>query len=287
MIRPCFRLALVSIAGLALAYAGPANAQAEMCYDGADNDGNGKIDCADSACSGLASCLPDVENCLLPGDEDGNGTSDCSDPACANIPACLAKPEICSSGKDDDGDGLIDCADPDCAGAAICDTGRENCTNSIDDDGNGKADCYDEACAETTACALCPVASPATPANDRAKFLSTATSPVTVPVELALPSDFGSQGAVYLQCVLKHKSQTIAGGEAFEAYRPSSKGRTPFTRTPTIDVPFEVNHRYLSPDYLETIRYECDAVSCANPEDCASVVKAGRGNMVKLTGPVR
>ncbi|WP_084421705.1 hypothetical protein [Henriciella litoralis] len=287
MTRPLIRLAFLSVAGLALAYAGPANAQTEMCYDGVDNDGDGRIDCADRACAYLASCMEDVENCFLPGDEDGNGKSDCADPVCARTAACMTKAEICSSGRDDDGDGLADCADPDCDGAPVCDVGRENCSNRIDDDGNGKTDCYDEACAATTACALCSVASPATPASDRIKYLSAATSPVVVPVELKLPTDFISQGGVHLQCVLKYKSKIIAGGEAFEMHRPASKGRTPFNRTQTSKVTFKVNHRYLSPSYLEKIQYECDAFACANPENCAAMAKAKSGASVKLTGPVR
>ncbi len=56
----------------------------EICNNGIDDDGNGKIDCADSACSGYSGC------------------------AAIHVPAC-------SNGLDDDGDGKIDYPeDPGC-----------------------------------------------------------------------------------------------------------------------------------------------------------------------------
>ena len=58
----------------------PANA--EICGNGADDDGDGDVDCEDSDC-----------------------------------PAC---PEICDNGIDDDEDGAADCDDTDCSGAEPC-----------------------------------------------------------------------------------------------------------------------------------------------------------------------
>jgi hypothetical protein len=59
----------------------------EVCNDGIDNDGDGKIDCQDEDCA--------------------------KDPACA--PA--APVEICGDCIDNDGDGLVDYEDPDCCGS--------------------------------------------------------------------------------------------------------------------------------------------------------------------------
>jgi hypothetical protein len=63
----------------------------EVCDDGIDNDGDGKIDCADQ--------------------------KDCGkDPVCGGSP-----PEICDDGIDNDGDGKIDCADKkDCRTDPAC-----------------------------------------------------------------------------------------------------------------------------------------------------------------------
>ncbi len=63
----------------------------EVCDDGADNDGDGDIDCADSDCA--------------------------ADPVCAPPPP---DPEVCDDGADNDGDGDIDCDDSDCTGDAAC-----------------------------------------------------------------------------------------------------------------------------------------------------------------------
>jgi T5SS/PEP-CTERM-associated repeat protein len=53
------------------------------CADGADNDGDGLVDCADPGCGGSTECAaPGGEicgNCL---DDDGNGQADFDDPAC-------------------------------------------------------------------------------------------------------------------------------------------------------------------------------------------------------------
>jgi len=63
----------------------------EICDDGIDNDGDGRIDC-----------------------EDEN--------SCAEFPACVEPPtgEVCDNGIDDNGDGLVDCFDADCATDPVC-----------------------------------------------------------------------------------------------------------------------------------------------------------------------
>jgi hypothetical protein len=102
-----------------------------ICYDGDDNNGDGKIDCLDPTCDGRV-C--------------GTGCT-CKD---------LGKSEsLCSDGMDNDGDGKIDCLDPDCNGGAcakgctcVVDGGvsETDCTDGVDNDGDGKIDCLDPDC---------------------------------------------------------------------------------------------------------------------------------------------
>ena len=111
---------------------------AEICGNGADDDGNGKADCDDAACAGEAACRPG-EICDNDDDDDGDGAVDCEDGDCAADPACA---EICGNGVDDDGDGKADCADPDCAEACV----ETECDDGVDNDGDGVADCADYDC---------------------------------------------------------------------------------------------------------------------------------------------
>jgi hypothetical protein len=126
-----------------------------FCFDGADDDGDGLVDCEDPDCdgstfgscdtgsagicaAGTITCSGGAETCLAdlapqpegpPGDwsctdgldSDCDGLIDSGDPDCQ-----LAAESACFDGLDDDADGLVDCADPDCAGAvrAGCDTGE-------------------------------------------------------------------------------------------------------------------------------------------------------------------
>ncbi len=61
-----------------------------LCADGIDNEGDGKIDCADPDCAGVGSCGPENTDVF------------------------------CADAFDNDGDGLVDCADPNCFGKAAC-----------------------------------------------------------------------------------------------------------------------------------------------------------------------
>ena len=80
----------------------------EMCFDNIDNDLNGLVDCADSACS--ETCVEICDNGL---DDDGDNKIDCDDEECVDFNACTPV-EICNNNIDDDGDTLVDCLDSDC-----------------------------------------------------------------------------------------------------------------------------------------------------------------------------
>ncbi len=54
------------------------------------------------------------EDCADGADNDGDGLLDCEDDDCANAPACFES--ACDDGTDNDGDGFIDCTDADCWG---------------------------------------------------------------------------------------------------------------------------------------------------------------------------
>jgi hypothetical protein len=59
---------------------------AEVCDDKADNDGNGKVDCADPACVGKPACVE--SQCVDAVDNDGDGATDCADSDCATALLC-------------------------------------------------------------------------------------------------------------------------------------------------------------------------------------------------------
>jgi hypothetical protein len=120
---------------LLLAACGGAGSDAEICDNGADDDGDGFVDCADQDCAG--SCRE--ADCGDGVDDDADGRIDCDDPDC--VDACdLVCPEgncaeDCTNGVDDDLDFQVDCADPDCAFA--CDADGDGWQ------GNGGPDCDD------------------------------------------------------------------------------------------------------------------------------------------------
>lgn len=139
----------------------------ECCDNGADDDGDGLVDCADPDCDGAA--RPCATRC-------GTGTERCVEGApvgcSARAPAAEAN-EGCFDGQDNDCDGTTDCADGDCdaelrpcgtacgggkeacLGGAMrpCDApvpAREDCENQVDDDCDGKVDCQDSECDGTS-----------------------------------------------------------------------------------------------------------------------------------------
>jgi hypothetical protein len=115
-----------------------------QCSDGADNDGDGKIDTLDPGCH-----------------TDGNaGNPGSYDPG-DNNEADPPKPQ-CSDGIDNDGDGKVDALDPGChtdgnaGNSGSYDpadndetnqpSGAPQCSDGIDNDGDGGIDSFDPAC---------------------------------------------------------------------------------------------------------------------------------------------
>ena len=87
--------------------------QPEMnCSDGFDNDGDGKIDCNDDDCADDQSCVEIGRTRCT----DEEGFIHCDNPECSHDPACTETGFECSDFQDNDLDGLIDCEDPDCLG---------------------------------------------------------------------------------------------------------------------------------------------------------------------------
>jgi len=136
----------------------------EICDDGIDNDGDGRVDCFDPDCALHSACTggggigsaggitPDGEICNNGVDDNNDGLIDCEDPACnGNMGAggvCEYGTELtCADFFDNDADGLIDCSDADCVNTPVCGVaGGEICDNGIDDDGDGLIDCEDPDC---------------------------------------------------------------------------------------------------------------------------------------------
>ncbi len=155
------------------------------CVDGMDNDGDLKVDCADSDCNTLScgvgcqcrAMLKAEGACDDAMDNDGDMLSDCADPDC-NGAGCgtmgctctngAKKETACRDGMDNDGDMLSDCADPDCVGqlcqaapatfrctgSATCacnDSGTvvevgAFCRDRLDNDCDGLVDCAEAGC---------------------------------------------------------------------------------------------------------------------------------------------
>jgi hypothetical protein len=165
----------------------------EICNDNLDNDGDGKIDCADTDCDctspAYSAPQPDAGKDATPHadagqdttpvketlcsdniDNDGDGLVDCADSDCASMcsaPAYMAPPvEICSDGLDNDYDGKIDCADTDCYSDPYCGADyaapvETICNDGKDNDYDGKIDCKDSDCYSDPNCMQAAYAAPA------------------------------------------------------------------------------------------------------------------------------
>jgi hypothetical protein len=124
----------------------------EVCTNGVDDDGDGRVDCADPDCASDPACQIPDEVCGNGLDDDQDGAADCDDPDCAADPACQIPDEVCGNGLDDDQDGAADCDDQDCAAEPACQIPDEVCGNGLDDDQDGAADCADPDCSVDPAC---------------------------------------------------------------------------------------------------------------------------------------
>lgn len=145
--------------------------QTEICNNGLDDDGDGKIDCKDSDCFGNSVC-PEI--CYDHIDNNGDGKVDCADPQCTGNPWCA---ELCD-GIDNNGVNGIDegfecplgSIDTYCVtscgsqGQRTCESGchwgtckapltESKCTDGKDDDCDGWTDCFDPDCWGATSCA--------------------------------------------------------------------------------------------------------------------------------------
>ena len=162
---------------------------ADRCQNGADDNGDGAVDCADPSCAYQDVCETrpesDEAKCQDGADNDRDGSYDCADPDCAGASTCwwawsnwnpgnwAAAETDCGNGADDDGDGYYDCADSECSADYRCspitnpvtaetapwgwfDYGF--CGNGADDDGDGATDCSDQDCQSAPACAPRPCA---------------------------------------------------------------------------------------------------------------------------------
>ena len=123
-----------------------ASGEPEDCFNGKDDNGDGRIDCNDPYCFVQKQCIP--EDCFNKIDDNENGLVDCDDSACKKELKC--QPEICNDGIDNNGNGLIDCNEGTCFVQLICKP--EICDDGIDNNGDGKADCDDPKCQNETRC---------------------------------------------------------------------------------------------------------------------------------------
>lgn len=101
----------------------------ENCDDGADNDGDHYVDCADPDCTSVGRCL-NCNNGKPPTPEMGRGA--------------------CTDGQDNDCDGEADCSDDDCSASDYYIT---ECCNGLDKNNNGVADDFNCRCASNAECA--------------------------------------------------------------------------------------------------------------------------------------
>jgi hypothetical protein len=131
---------------------------AERCGNGADDDGDSLVDCADTGdCTGQP-CNPygavcQGGSCTCPGssaesacgdgvDNDCDGDVDCADADCNGVAPCEDPEVTCDDGLDNDADGAVDCDDSDCPTVAS----EATCGDGLDNDCDGDFDCADPDC---------------------------------------------------------------------------------------------------------------------------------------------
>ncbi len=117
-----------------------------QCGDGADNDGDGRVDAEDPECTFACTARErPVPACGNGRDDDADGLIDLDDPGCDDPRDGAEANPACSNGLDDDGDGLVDWpAEPGCETVRDDDeadpAAAPACGNGLDDDGDGAAD---------------------------------------------------------------------------------------------------------------------------------------------------
>ncbi len=136
------------------------------CGDGCDNDGDGRVDCADPGCAGRGGCPVDAGDVIAEdaGVEDAGVEDASAEEAGDSGASCWAGAEAdataCSDGCDNDFDGQVDCEDSGCAGIGGCpptcapgaETTATLCSDGCDNDFDGAIDCGDSGCAGVGAC---------------------------------------------------------------------------------------------------------------------------------------
>lgn len=64
------------------------------CFNGVDDDGDGRVDCADRDCRGTGACFEHPEDCFNGADDNGDDRVDCDDVLCLGEPACAVPPVV-------------------------------------------------------------------------------------------------------------------------------------------------------------------------------------------------
>ncbi len=100
------------------------------------------------------------ETCDNKKDDNGDGKVDCADPKCFKATRCLGATEVCDNGLDDNSDGQVDCNDPLCNGqgcgiGCVCialSPSENNCGDAVDNDFDQLTDCADPDCSQAIGC---------------------------------------------------------------------------------------------------------------------------------------
>ncbi|MGC4079497.1 MAG: hypothetical protein QM702_21145 [Rubrivivax sp.] len=66
------------------------------CVNGYDDDGDGRVDCADDECREAGFCEASLEACTNDADDDGNGLVDCEDRGCIDGGFCEPRDVACT-----------------------------------------------------------------------------------------------------------------------------------------------------------------------------------------------
>ncbi len=111
-------------------------------------DGDGLFDLGTPGAANPECAADPVEDCASGADDDGDGDVDCLDEDCDGVGSCeFAAEATCDDATDNDGDDLADCLDEDCDGEGSCEFATEiSCGDGLDNDGDGDVDSADSDC---------------------------------------------------------------------------------------------------------------------------------------------